>query len=310
MIVRKIIIDSDTACDDAVAIIMALRNNEIMVEAITTVAGNVPVDIATKSAVVSVGIAESYVPPIYKGCSLPLCRDQVTVQRFEGDDAMGNLGLKFPDITVSEEHAVDALARMVKETEGIEVVALGPLTNIAMAIKMYPEAMKKLKRITVMGGQYHLMNPYTPTAEFNIYADPDAAEIVLNSGIHVDFVPMDPSFGEASFVNGEIDDILDLKTVRAEFSVKSYAHLIDLFEKRYGERMMVLMDPVAMAYHISPDIVTEKIDAYVQCETKSELTKGELVIDYIGIEKKPVNASIIVSVDNSRFKEMVIDALK
>jgi purine nucleosidase len=183
---RKFIIDTDTASDDAVAIIMALREPSVKVEAVTVVAGNVPLDKAVRNALISIEKAETYQPPVYIGLSKPLIRKQYTAEYVHGEDGLGDVGYKDPVIKAEREHAVDALLRIIDENPGqLELITLGPLTNVAAAVIKSPETMKKLKGIYTMGGTLGFPGNVSVAAEFNIYVDAEAAEIVCNSGIPI-----------------------------------------------------------------------------------------------------------------------------
>lgn len=156
---RKLIIDTDTASDDAIALVLALRWPDVEIKAVTTVAGNVPVEAATRNAMVSIAMADAYRPPVYRGCDRPLWRRQITAQQVHGRDGLGDRGYPDPGIPLEQEHAVDAIARLVRENEGIDIVTLGPLTNIAMAIRLYPATMSRVRSITAMGGPVPAAQP-------------------------------------------------------------------------------------------------------------------------------------------------------
>lgn len=307
---RNIIIDTDTGSDDAIAIVMALRHPDIHVEAITSVAGNVPIEYATRNAMISIEMADTYSPPVYEGCSVPLCRKQITAQQVHGHDGLGDVGYDSPKIVLEKEHAVDAIARLVDEKSDIEIVTLGPLTNIAMAIRMYPEIMKKVKTITAMGGQYRKMNPHTPCGEFNMLVDPEAVDIVLKSGIYTIFVPLDVCFDDAAFDEEEIKSLYRLGTKQAEFFVDCNKSLIDYIKKKHGVTQLIMPDPTAMAYYIDNSVATSRVDAYTVCETKSELTVGQLVYDYVDLLKQEKNAAVIPTIDGKKFKEMIFDCCR
>ena len=172
---RKIIIDTDTGSDDAVAILMALRDPSVQVLAVTTVCGNVNMEQATINAFRSIDAARTYVPPVYKGAFRPLYWDLVTGQFAHGQDGMGDMGLPIPDMQAETEHAVEAILRLVKENPGeIEIVALGPATNLALAMMKDPEAMKQVKHIYSMGSGGYGKGNATSVAEFNVFVDAEA----------------------------------------------------------------------------------------------------------------------------------------
>ncbi len=179
---RTLLIDTDTASDDAVALIMALRSPEVRVAAITVVAGNVPVAQATSNALFTAELCGSNVP-VYSGAEAPLLRKLVIADWFHGADGLGDHGYRPAKRRAEPGHAVDALIKTVHENPGIEIVTLGPLTNVAMALLREPKLAASVKRCVVMGGAPCCEGNVTPAAEFNIWVDPEAARIVFRSGL-------------------------------------------------------------------------------------------------------------------------------
>ncbi|MBC5580161.1 nucleoside hydrolase [Anaerofilum sp. BX8] len=307
---RKLIIDTDTASDDAIALVLALRCPDVKVEAVTTVAGNVPVEAATRNAMVSIAMADSYRPPVYRGCGQPLWRRQITAQQVHGQDGLGDRGYPDPGIPLEREHAADAIARLVQENEGIDIVTLGPLTNLAMAVRLYPQAMSKVRSITAMGGQYRQLNPHWPCSEFNILVDPEAAQILLGAGIHITFVPLDVCFGAAAFDRQELDALYALGTPQARFFVDCNRTLIDYTLAKYGYEELIMPDPTAMACYLEPGLALEKKPAFTRCELQSVLAPGELVYDFERRGGEPENSALVTKIDAERFKKMIFDCCR
>ena len=305
---RRILIDTDTASDDAVAIVMAMRHPDFKVEAITTVAGNVPLDIATVNAKISIGMADTYIPKVYAGCRYPICRpDQLSIQKFPGDDGMGNHHFPVPDIPTEKEHAVNAIAQMVKEFDDLEIITLGPLTNIALAIRMYPDTMKKVKKIVSMGAQFGMKNPFTPAAEYNSACDPEAAQIVLSSGIYMEMIPMDASYGDAVFEEGDLNRLRAIGTKQAGFFYECNTGFIETCLNLYGRPMVLMPDQIAMAYLIDPTIAKIRESSYAQCETSRGLAYGQFIYDYRNGES---NCTVIPRIYGDKFKEILFSTCK
>ena len=169
---KRFLIDTDTASDDAVALIMALREESIKVEAITVVSGNVPVDLGLKNALISIEVADTYVPPVYKGADRPIIREAFTSEFVHGEDGMGNMNLPEPKLKAESKHAVDAIIDLVMSNPNeIEIVALGPLTNIALAYLKEPRIVQNIKNLVIMGSEGLGPGNVTPAAEFNFYVD-------------------------------------------------------------------------------------------------------------------------------------------
>jgi len=307
---KRLIIDTDTASDDAVALIMALREPEVKVEAITVVAGNVTLPLAVKNALASVEVAGTYQPPVYAGMAKPLLREQFTFEFVHGNDGMGDLDLVHPTIQAEDEHAMDATLRIIEENPGeLELITLGPLTNVAMCCLKAPETMRKLQRITIMGGAGLGSGNVSPVAEFNVYVDAEAMSIVLNSGVPLFIVGWDVSMGTTFITEEDIAALLDSGSKIAAFCVRCNTTLKAFNFERLGKRGFDMPDPATMVAAIYPDTVVEIFDAYTYVEYKSESTYGQLVIDYLDIDKKPPNATICKALDGPRFKERVFNAI-
>lgn len=306
---RKIIIDTDTASDDAVAIIMALREKEVCVEAITVVAGNVPIDLAVKNALISVEKAGTYTPPVYKGMAKPVMRELYTSEFVHGEDGMGDMDLEEPVLQVEQEHAVDAMLRIIEASdEPIELITLGPLTNVAMACLKAPDTMKKLKRVSIMGGAGLASGNITPVAEFNIYVDAEAAQIVINAGLNLYFVGWDVSMG-TSFINKEdMDYLMESGSHIAKFCVRCNKALEKFNLERLGHIGFDLPDPATVAAALYGDMV-ENYDAYCYVDYTSEKGYGQLVIDYMHIEQKTPNATFCRQLNGQLFKEKLFQLI-
>ena len=186
---RRFVIDTDTASDDAVALVMALREPSVKVEAITVVAGNVPLDCAVTNALISIDMAGTYAPPVYVGAAKPMLRELFTAQFVHGENGMGEMELPAPKTAPKKEHAVDAIIELAQKYPGeLELITLGPLTNVAIACLKAPDIMRGIKKVWIMGGSGLSAGNITPLAEFNIYVDAEAAQIVLDSGIPAYFI--------------------------------------------------------------------------------------------------------------------------
>jgi len=307
---QRVIIDTDTASDDAVALILALREPKVRVEAITVVAGNLPIQLAVKNALISVEIANTYRPPVYQGMAKPLLRDLFTSEFVHGEDGMGNMDLPEPTLAVQPGHAVDVLIQMAEEADGdLELITLGPLTNVAMACLKAPESMRKLKRITIMGGAGIGPGNITPVAEFNAYVDAEALSIVLQSLIPIFLIGWDVSMGR-TFINE--DDIRSLQGTGssiAAFCVRCNQSLQEFNLERLGKHGFDLPDPATVAAAIYPEIVLETLEAYTYVETKNESTYGQVIIDYTDVLEKAPNAVICRSLDPQAFKERLFQAI-
>jgi purine nucleosidase len=288
---RTFLIDTDTASDDAVALIMALRSPEVRVAAITVVAGNIPVQQATKNALYTAELCGSDVP-IYSGAEKPLLRKLVIADWFHGADGLGDHGYVPQRRRPEPVHAVEAIIETVLANPGVEIVTLGPLTNIALALSRQPKLAEYVRRCVIMGGAPCCEGNVTPAAEFNIWVDPEAARIVFHSGMPIEMVGWHLCRGEAALHVKEIDELLASKSPLADFAVRCNSVAAEAFFKQTGERGICLPDPVAMGIALNPSLCLASSRHYIEIETSSELTRGATVVDRLNVAGDPRNIDV------------------
>ena len=314
---RKIIIDTDTGSDDAVALIMALKSSEVKVEAITTVCGNVPLELATKNALMTIEITDGQKPPLYVGAAKPLMRDLVTAINVHGDDGMGDCNLINPTIEAESKHAVDAILTIIENNPNeIEIVAIGPVTNIALAILRSPETMKKVKHIYSMGTSGFGPGNTTPVAEFNVYVDAEAYSIMLKAGIPLTIIGFDVCLGDAALNKDDMDLLLSSDKKAAGFSVKCNRSLLEYNLQRSGEHIVDLPDAVAMGVVLWDDIIIEKKLCYCYTCTLEEAAYGQVIVNAgsklaisDGFAGHTPNATVCKTINNNLFKKRLLDLL-
>lgn len=302
---RNFIIDTDTASDDAVAIVMALRSESIHIEAITCTAGNLSLSKTTRNARLSVEFANTYVPHIYAGADRPLVRDLVVGENVHGKDGLGDMNYLEPMVSLEAGHAVDIILDYARNYRDIGLITIGPLTNVAMAILQDPKAMLNIKEIIAMGGQYKMTNGCTANAEFNIWVDGEAAKIVLESGIPITLVPLDMCYGEAEINEDDRTYLKSLKSNRGHFFVDCNRRLLEYNLRSYNKNIISMPDPTAMAIAIDPSIILESKDLYTRIELYSTLSYGQLIYDYMNIHKQKPNVKLVTKIDVKKFKELV-----
>jgi purine nucleosidase len=288
---RTFLIDTDTASDDAVALIMALRSPEVRLAAITVVAGNICLQQATSNALYTVELCGSDVP-VYSGAEKPLTRDLVCADWFHGADGLGDHGYLPQKRRAEKMHAVEAIVDTVNANSGIELVTLGPLTNIALALAREPRIAQSVSRCVVMGGAPCCEGNITPAAEFNIFVDPEAARIVFHSGMSIEMVGWHLCRGEAALTCREIDALLALKAPLADFAVRCNSTAAEAFFTQTGERGICLPDPVAMGIALDPALCTSSSNHYVEIETASDLSRGATVVDRLNVAEDSSNADV------------------
>src|SRR5664279_4441880 len=288
---RPFLIDTDTASDDAVALIMALRAPDVRVVAITTVAGNVPVLQSTRNALYTVELCGRNTP-VYSGADKPLLRTYQNATWFHGRDGLGDHNYPESLEAAANSHAVEAIIDAVEANPGIVIVTLAPLTNVALALAQKPEIAAKVGRCVVMGGAPCCEGNVTPAAEYNIWVDPEAARMVLNSGLPVELVGWHLSRGEAVVREDDIARILGFHTSLAKFAIECNSHARQAYKVQTGEDGISLPDPVAMSIALDPTIGTDWSEHFIDVETQSELTRGMTVVDRLNVAGDDRNRSV------------------
>jgi purine nucleosidase len=319
---RTFLIDTDTASDDAVALIMALRAADVRVAAITTVAGNVGLEQSTRNALYTVELCGASVP-VFPGAAKPLLRVHESATWFHGRDGLGDHNYPVARQAPEKLHAADAIIQTVEANPGLVLVTLGPLTNVALALARKPEIAAKVSRCVVMGGAPCCEGNVTPAAEFNIWVDPEAARIVFLSGLPVEMIGWHLCRGEAVLNDSDIAHVLGLNSNLGHFAVECNSTSRTAYKVQTGEDGICLPDPVAMCLAIDPGIGTDWSTHYVDIETKSELTRGMTVVDRLNVaddernravwadvvSSKP-NCKVCWTIDNKRWREALFSTLK
>ena len=319
---RAFLIDTDVASDDAVALIMALRAPEVRVVAITTVAGNVEVQQATRNALYTIELCEAKVP-VYSGADKPLRRAHQSATWFHGRDGLGDHNYPPPRQSPGKLHAVDALIEAIEANPGLVVVTLGPLTNVALALEKRPAIAAKIGRCVVMGGAPCCEGNVTPAAEYNMWVDPEAARIVMLSDLPVELVGWQTSRGAAVLNEGDIARIQRFDNKLARFAVECNSRAREAYKEQTGEDGISLPDPVAMSVALDPSIGIDWSAHCVEVETHSELTRGMTIVDRLNVAaddrnkavwapvlNKGPNAKVCWTIDTKRWKEALVSALQ
>lgn len=288
---RPILIDTDTASDDAVALIMALRSPKVEVKAICTVAGNLSVEQATRNALFVVELCGANVP-VYSGAERPLERELQTATWFHGQDGLSDRGYAPSPGARDAGDAVDALIYAVQSTPGIEIITLGPLTNLALALKRCPAMAESIGRCVVMGGAPCCEGNVTPAAEYNIWVDPEAARTVFESGAPIEMIGWHLARFDAVLNEREIREVLGLQTPFAEFAIHANSSAATGYRVQTGETGISLADPVAMAVLLDPALKLEASRHWVAIECNSDLTRGMTVVDRLNLAEDPRNAAV------------------
>ena len=294
-----VIIDCDPGCDDAAALLLAFRCPELDIRGITTVSGNVSLDKTTYNALRLIDLIGADVP-VHTGADRPLLREPTYAPHVHGEDGLQGADLPAPKGKTSGKHAWDAIyEEAVAQGGALEIIAVGPLTNLAIALRKYSDLPEKIKRIVIMGGAAQGGN-VTPAAEFNIYVDPEAASMVFRSGIPLCVCGLDVTL-KAYLTAGEIKEIEEMGTPAA----KLFARLTGTnCEKVFCREGAPLHDPAAILYAAYPALFTAR-RCWMAVETAGTITRGKTVTDCWSDAKKEANVDLALEVDRERFAEKV-----
>ena len=307
---RKIIIDTDPGQDDAVAILLALASPEdIDVLGITCVAGNVPLELTQKNARIVCELAGKPETLVFAGCDKPLGRDLVTAEHVHGKTGLDGPTLPDPTMSLQEQHGVDYIIDTLRAHEAgtVTLCPLGPLTNIATAFEKAPDIVAKVQEIVLMGGGYFQGGNITPTAEFNIYVDPQAADIVFKSGVPIVVMPLDMT--HKALVTKPRNDAFRALGTAAGTAVAEMTDFFERFDKeKYGSAGAPLHDPCVTAYLIKPNLFSGR-HINVEIETQSELTMGMTVADWWRVTDRAPNATFMGDIDADGFFALLTERI-
>ncbi len=304
----RIILDTDPGIDDALALCLALASPEVQLEAITTVSGNVGVDLTTANALNLLNLLGHTEIPVARGCDRPLLSTVVAAAHVHGENGLGGVILATGKNKVVEQHAIDLIIERVLKNPGeLTLVAIGPLTNIALAVRKEPRIAELVHEIVIMGGALLVPGNVSPTSEFNIYADPHAAQIVLHAGWPIRLVSLDvttrTTLGEA-----EIEELGKGKSSVHTFIYQCLQGYIARFALHNQPRFQ-MHDPLCLAAAFQPDLIQWK-EGYVGVELTGNATMGETVA-YLPPRKSPAapNVQASLEVDAARFCKLFIERI-
>jgi purine nucleosidase len=306
---RRIIIDTDPGQDDAVAILLALASPELDVLGITAVAGNVPLSLTQKNARMICELAGRPDVRVFAGADRPLVRRLVTAEHVHGRTGLDGPELPEPGMSLQDQHAVDFIVETLlsEEPATVTLCPLGPLTNIAAALHRAPEIAGRIREIVLMGGGFFEGGNVTPAAEFNIYVDPHAAEIVLSSGVPIVMMPLDVTHKALTTA----DRVAAFRALGTRVGIAT-AEMLEFFERfdeeKYGSDGGPLHDPCVIAYLLRPDLFRGR-RCNVAVETSSEITMGMTVVDWWGVTDRPKNAMVMREIDADGFFGLLTERL-
>jgi len=308
---RKIIIDCDPGQDDAVMLLLALAcPDEFDILGITTVAGNVPLDLTQRNARIMCELAGRSDVPVFAGCEKPMRHELITAENVHGKTGIDGVDIYQPVMPLQDQHAVDFIVETLHgaDKDSITLVPTGPLTNIAQAISRQPDILLKIKEIVLMGGAMREAGNTSPSAEFNILEDPDAAQIVMHCGRPLTIVPLDVTH-QVLVSRKRIEQIRALNTAIGTAVVGMMEFFNRFDSEKYGSDGAPLHDPCTIAYLLKPELFEGKL-CNVEVETGSPLTLGHTAVDFWGVTNRVRNANWLYKVDADGFFALLIERLK
>ena len=318
---NKYFIDTDTASDDAVALLMALEWDDVEVLGISIVSGNMSVEQGSINARYTVELCKKDIP-VYVGANAPLVKKREHADWFHGPDGMGNMNYPAPKLEETNEDFIEVLNNHINQyPDEITLVTLGPLTNVANFIKKYPESFLKLKNIVIMGGASNTVGNVTPAAEYNIWCDPEAADIVFKSKHHdIAMVGWELCRGEANLTEEEMELAYSFKTEKADFTIDCNKHALDSSQNWLGDPGLGLPDPVAMSVALNP-AVTKKVSRHNVQVVIDGPARGMTIVDQLHVgESEPHidehwshterNINVIWEIDSNEWKETLYKTIR
>lgn len=304
----RIMIDTDPGIDDALALLLALASPEIQLEALTTTQGNVTLENATRNALQVLELGQAAQIPVASGSVLPLVQPLRASAHVHGLRGLGNAQLPEPVTRPVSKHAVDYLIeRVLVEPNALSIFAIGPLTNIAMAIRKEPRFAGAIKEIIIMGGAIHASGNVTPQAEFNIHVDPHAAHIVFHSGIPITLIPLDVTH-QCWMHQEDVDRLQKVASPISSF-IKAMLEVYLPVSLGYGYPGCALHDPLTLATVIAPELLTFK-EYFVNVDISGGVSMGKTFADTLHLTKQRANMKIALGVRGKEFVELFLQRME
>ncbi|HJQ15315.1 MAG TPA: nucleoside hydrolase [Anaerolineales bacterium] len=306
---KRILFDTDPGIDDACAILLALASPELSVEGLSIVHGNCSLDQATTNALSVLELANTSHLPVAKGCELPLVQPSLLAPETHGDTGLGYAELPSPQSKPIVQHAIDFLIEKILAAPGdITLLAIGPLTNIALAIRQEPRVVHALKEIIIMGGAIRYKGNTTALAEFNTYVDPHAAHIVYHAGIPTTLVPLDVTY-QCVLTQDDVRRLQQVDSPITKFvadATRFYMEFHDEFQKIDG---CVINDPLALALAFAPELCTYQ-ELPVDVDLSGGISMGKTIADFYNYGKKPANMKVALSVRARDFIDLFVERIQ
>lgn len=307
--VKHIILDTDPGIDDALAILLALASPEVRLEALTVTMGNCATPQGVNNALSVLELAGATHIPVAPGLDRPLIQPLLTAPETHGSTGLGYARLPPPRQPAASQHAVDLLIERIMAARGeITLVAVAPLTNLALALRREPAIVEAVREVIIMGGAIRHAGNTTPLAEFNVYVDPHAAHIVYHSGLPITLVPLDVTY-QCILTQADVDRLLAVDSPITRFVADSTRFYMEFHDEYQGIQGCVINDPLALALTFAPDLV-ETRPLHVTVDIHSPLSLGKTMADFYGMWAKPPNMQVALNAQPRRFIELFLERIE
>jgi purine nucleosidase len=305
---KKIIFDTDPGIDDACAILLALASPELSVEGLSIVHGNCSLEQATKNALSVLELANASHIPVAKGCELPLVQPSLLAPETHGDTGLGYAKLPEPRIRPTVQHGSDFLIEKIMSQPGeVTLVAIGPLTNVALAIRQEPRIVKAVKELIIMGGAIRYEGNTTALAEFNTYVDPHAAHIVYHAGMPTTLVPLDVTY-QCILTPDDVKKMRQVDSPITKFVEDSTRFYMEFHDEYQSIQGCVINDPLALALTFAPELCTYQ-ELPVDVDISGGIGMGNTIGDFYNYGKKPANMKVALGVKPREFMDLFVERM-
>lgn len=306
---KRIILDTDPGIDDSLAILLALASPEISLEGLSVVHGNSSTQQGTINALSVLELAKASHIPVYQGCDLPLVQPSLLAPETHGEQGIGYAKLSAPLGQPKVQKGSDYLIKKIMSSPGeITLVAIGPLTNIALAIRQEPRIVENVKEVFIMGGAIRHEGNTTPLAEFNTYVDPHAAHIVYHSGMPITLTPLDVTY-ECVFLKDDLNRLLKIDSPITKFIADATRFYMEFHDEYQSIEGCVINDPMTLALTFMPDICDYQ-ELYVDVDLSGGVSMGNTFADFYKMTKKPANMKVALGVRPRDFMELFLERME
>lgn len=308
----RLLVDTDTAGDDTIALMMAMKSRNAKLEAITINCGNVSFDQEVENALYTVEVAGmSSKIPVFPGSRHPLLKEWRTVEEVHGRDGMGDSFFPKASQRPERRFAADAIVDLINDNPGeITVVEIAPMTNMALALRKDPSIARKVRHFYFMGGTNQYLGNITPAAEFNMWVDPDAAKVVLHAGMPMTMVGWEICMRHGLVGVSEYERIAKLGTREADFFIKVNRVARQFTKRTNGIDASTCPDSLTMSIVVEPTVATSVQQRYIDVDNESEVSRGAMIVDHLKMTGQGANANVVYEASESKFKEMLFAMLR